>query len=227
MRFKQITIPLSVTFVLAYLLPSFSVAERTEQAPIIVVSNCSGCHGLNGIAQISYFPNLASQDQQYLQHRLTDMKEAPPPPVDEFVYRIIKPHSTSKRAAGTNLRINMLGIAHSIPLDQLATAAAWYSSQQAPSSRSSRSTDLAAGQRLFENGSADQRTPACRTCHGSQAEGKRAIAPRLAGQNSQYIRTRLAEFRSDSTSKQSVMNDIAKHLTPEQTRSLSAYLQSK
>jgi cytochrome c553 len=64
------------------------------------------------------------------------------------------------------------------------------------------------------------------TCHGAAAEGK-GPAPRLAGQNAEYIEGQLAKFRSGDRTHAPEMTMVTRDLDPEQAHAAAAYLQSR
>jgi cytochrome c553 len=63
----------------------------------------------------------------------------------------------------------------------------------------------------------------CAGCHGSKGEGRGAF-PRLANQNAQYLTAQLLAFKNGS--RKSPMVGIAKSLSEEDIKTLSAYLSS-
>ncbi|MBL8372155.1 MAG: cytochrome c4 [Burkholderiaceae bacterium] len=62
----------------------------------------------------------------------------------------------------------------------------------------------------------------CAVCHGEQGESTNAQFPQLAGQNAQYLRKQLEDFRA-GTRKYDAMNAIARELTDAQIQALGAY----
>ncbi len=66
----------------------------------------------------------------------------------------------------------------------------------------------------------------CHLCHGTEGEASSAIYPRLAGQNLDYLRKQLRNFR-DGLRKSDTMNEMAKGLTNEQIEALAEYFSAK
>ena len=66
----------------------------------------------------------------------------------------------------------------------------------------------------------------CAVCHGERGESTNAQFPQLAGQNRQYIRKQLEDFR-DGRRQHEAMNGIAKSLTETQMDLLGAYFQAQ
>lgn len=118
--------------------PLASARKGPGTAPRIVTWNCSGCHGVNGNAQLPDFPRLAALDASYIEQRIAAFQAAPAPPVDETAYWLFKPSVVRKAAASsTEALANMVGIAHATTPQEAKAAAAWYSDQK-PALRQSR-----------------------------------------------------------------------------------------
>lgn len=82
----------------------------------------------------------------------------------------------------------------------------------------------AAGAELANKGAGS--IAACSTCHGASGEGQAAAGfPRLAGQASAYLRHELESY-ADGTRKNTVMEPIAKAMSPEQRAATAAYYAS-
>ena len=101
-------------------------------APRIVTWNCSGCHGVDGNAQLPEFPRLAGLDASYIEQRIATFRAAPAPPSEELVYRLFMPAAAKKVAASSSPEAlaDMVGIAHAATPQQAKAAAAWYSAQK-------------------------------------------------------------------------------------------------
>jgi len=84
------------------------------------------------------------------------------------------------------------------------------------------------GRVIFESGVGDN-VPACAGCHGTGGLGADDMGtPRLAYQVQKYIWKQLEDFASDKRMDNTMyqMNDIAKALSEEQRRDVSAYVHS-
>lgn len=90
-------------------------------------------------------------------------------------------------------------------------------------------SDTASGQRIFVEGVPGADVPPCAMCHGADAKGTGAF-PRLAGQLSDYIVNKLANWgkeRGQDKSKpdnSEIMAPIAQKLTAVQMQDVAAYL---
>ncbi len=65
----------------------------------------------------------------------------------------------------------------------------------------------------------------CQHCHGVHGESSDVIYPRLAGQNKNYVKRQLHNFRSGE--REGMMNDIATELTDAEIESLASYFSSQ
>lgn len=85
--------------------------------------------------------------------------------------------------------------------------------------------DLRAGAQLAASG-APRGVAACVTCHGAQGEGDAASGyPRIAGQSQAYLGTQLGAYANDARVNP-VMQPIAKAMSAEQIRDVSAWYAS-
>ena len=82
-----------------------------------------------------------------------------------------------------------------------------------------------AGQKIAASGSANGVT-ACISCHGAQGEGNSAGGfPRIAGQSAYYLAKQLTAFAKESRNNP-IMTPIAKAMSEQQMRDVSAYYAS-
>jgi cytochrome c553 len=208
---------------------STSYAQKRWDAPRIVITYCSGCHGVDGNAQLPYIPKLAGQNAMYAEKKISAFQEPSSPPVDELYWRTVKALS-AKKAAGNvtrNERINMEGVAHAAKPELLNEAVLWYAKQPATAGHSgSNKALIERGKNLFTKGIPEQKILPCMTCHGPDAQRK-GFAPRLAGQNAEYIESQLDKFRRGDRIHAPEMTMVTRDLDPEQAHAAAAYLQSK
>jgi cytochrome c553 len=109
---------------------SSAYGQKSWNAPHIVTTYCSGCHGVNGKAQLPYFPNLATLDPAYAEKKLAAFNETSPH-VDELYWWILRAIGDKKQAGvtGPNERINMEGVAHAVKPEVMNEAVKWYAKQ--------------------------------------------------------------------------------------------------
>jgi len=208
------------------LLSPMAFAQKRWDAPRVVTWNCSGCHGIDGNAQLPYIPRLAGLNAAYTERRIAEFGTAPSAHVDELLDRVMARAAPKPGASSVQSRVNMNGMAHSITPAEAKASAAWYATQQPARGRSGNPALIQQGQAIFLKGlPADGLLP-CQTCHGARAEGK-AKVPRLAGQNNTYLLGELAKFKEGDRKHAPEMTMVAKHVESEQFRALASYLQSR
>lgn len=206
---------------------SSASAQKNWSAPRIVTAYCSGCHDIDGNSQLPYMPKLAGIHPAYAERKLRAFGETSPP-VDELFFTIKDLSAPKKNAVNVTRqeRINMEGVAHAAKPEAIKEALQWYSEQTRTSGRSSNKDLMLQGKELFMNGVPAQKVLPCQTCHGPDAQGK-GFAPRLAGQNGEYIEAQLAKFREGDRRHAPEMTMVTRDLDPDQARAVAAYLQSQ
>ena len=207
---------------------SAGYGQKRWDAPRIVTTYCSGCHGIDGNSQLPYFPKLAGLDAKYAQKKLSAFEETASPPVDELYWRTLRTIG-AKRDAGNvtrNERINMEGVAHAAKAEVMTEAVLWYAKQPTVPGHSANKALIEEGKTLFTKGLPAQKILPCMTCHGPDAQGK-GTAPRLAGQNAQYVESQLDKFRKGDRRHAPEMTMVTRDLDPEQAHAAAAYLQSR
>jgi len=169
------------------------------------VNLCSTCHGPRGVSTSPEFPILAAQLESYTIKQL-----------DAFARR----SRTDKDAHDF-----MWGIAGQLD-EAMIGGIAHYCAQQPPSpGRPQRPALEMKGKEVFHAGALDRGIPACAACHGQNAEGIGEF-PRLAGQHAKYLTKQIGYLQTQARATE-VKHDFIKNLTPEETRAVAAYLQSR
>ncbi len=163
---------------------------------------CSSCHGYEGRSISPTFPNLAGQQEEYLENQLHAFRD----------------HTRADPHAHTY----MWGMAARLGDATITGLAKFYSTQKPADPETADPKDVQAGRVIFENGIDARSVPACQNCHGAQGEGAGAI-PRLADQHADYIDAQLNAFASNSRANE-MMHENSKNLTPDEARELAAYV---
>lgn len=210
------------------ILAASATAQKNWDAPKIVTTYCSGCHGVDGNTTLPYFPKLAGLNAAYAEKKMTAFHEPSSPPVDEFFWWALKV-AGSKKGAGNYTRqerMNMEGVVHAEKSGELKQAVEWYEKQPPTSGHAGNKALITQGKDLFEKGIPEQKVLACATCHGPDAAGK-GPAPRLAGQNAEYTVDQLEKFSRGDRRHAPEMTMVTRDLDPEQARAAAAYLQSR
>jgi cytochrome c553 len=177
---------------------------------------------------LPYIPKLGGLDAAYAEKKLTPFKEPVSPEVDELYWWTLKEVCGRKDTgnATRDERINMEGVAHAASPEALKEALAWYARQPPAPGHGGNETLIATGNNLFAKGVPSENILPCMGCHGADAEGK-GVAPRLGGQNAEYMEGQLDKFRKGDRRHAPEMTMVTRDLGPEQAHAVAAYLQSK
>jgi cytochrome c553 len=173
---------------------------------------CMLCHGRGAHGFMGYrpVPQLAGQQAEYIQIQLQAFAE---------------------RRRLRNLGYIRYDRVHNLSPDQRVALSEYMSKIPAIAHKGASEDMIAAGEKLFHAGAPENDVPACAVCHGPEAKGD-GIFPRLAGQFRPYLMKTLANWdkerglgpNGDDNSK--IMSPIAKSMTPQQIKEVSAYLSS-
>jgi cytochrome c553 len=172
---------------------------------------CSACHGANGVAPTSMFPNLAGQRAEYLYWQLVEFK------------REARPESP------------MTSQVANLDDATLRDLAAYFASLPPPSP--STATTASRGATLYREGDPAHGTPPCQGCHGADGNGHPwadneaayRTYPKLRAQHGDYVAQRLRDFRDGkhlSSSSDQIMAPIAKTLDDEAIKAVAAFIES-
>jgi len=181
------------------------VASQESQTKLkATINNCAVCHGLNGHSVSPTFPNLAAQQQIYIENQLKAFKGETRSDPDAQAY--------------------MWGMASQLSDQAVAELAQYFSSQQPPPAEPGDAKLVAAGRKIFLEGISSEGVPPCASCHGPNAAG-RGMFPRLAGQHAPYLIKQLLVIQSALRSAP-VMHGIIKDLNRTQMQAVATYLAS-
>jgi cytochrome c553 len=167
---------------------------------------CARCHGAGATGPASRLvPVLHGQKVEYLAQAL-------------------QAYAEGSRRSGI-----MQPLASDLDAESIANLARYYAGLAPPPPRSRSEAEPAsieAGRRLATQGAPEQRIPACTACHGSAGL---ATLPLLDGQHAPYLTRQLQLWKdglSAGTDNGAIMAPIARRLTDEQIRDVSAYYAS-
>jgi cytochrome c553 len=168
------------------------------------VETCGTCHGVNGRSVSPTFPNLAAQQEPYLELQLKSFKD--------------------QSRADPDAQAYMWGMASQLSDATISALARYFAAQSAAPGRGGNSALIAQGKHLFEEGVPARQIPPCASCHGAHGEGL-AFFPRLAGQHAPYLLKQLLVIQSVLRTAP-VMHGVIKDLTKDQMLAVVAYLES-
>lgn len=164
---------------------------------------CQGCHGDNGISVDGMAPHLAGQYALYIAKELRNFQ------------------------TGARTHQIMSALASTINDAELIDISTFFASQKMMQGDGIGGNP--AGKKIFLKGDPSRKIPACENCHGVNGKG---LAPNISnfpvigGQNKEYLRTQLVNWRSGerSNSPGGMMNRFAKPLTDAEIEALADYL---
>ena len=189
----------------AFMTTTLASAEQLANTPASkVIARCETCHGPGGNSLSGTVPRLNGQNVEYIRRRLSELQD----PTRE------DPHATRTMGA----------IGHEFDTATLAAIETFFSNQL-PSQPLGSRAHAAEGMKIFMNGAAAQNVPACRTCHGDNAEGNGEI-PRLAGQHAIYLSNQLQRLRL-SMRESPTMYHPTRAMTDAQIDAIVAFLANR
>ena len=163
---------------------------------------CGYCHEYDGNSLMPLYPKLAEQMPEYIKKQLQDFR-------------------TGKRKG------QMQATAELLTDKDIEVVASYFSKQQI---KKVSATPLSKEQyehaeQLFLHGDEKRDLQACRSCHGTAAQGLRLI-PRLASQHESYLVEQLILFKSGkrTNDQNDQMQKISQKLTEQEIKILSGYL---
>ena len=179
-------------------LPAGSVEAGATKATV-----CSACHGANGNSINAEWPSLAGLGADYIAEQLKNFKD------------------------GKRSNPVMMPIVANLSADDFADLGAYFGSLTNTGLEADPSY-WEAGQKLYRGGDGSRGIPACMACHGPTGAGNEpAKFPALRGQHSVYVIKQLNDYASGTraTGPNTIMQTIAKRLSPEDMRNLASYIQ--
>lgn len=165
-------------------------------------ATCIACHGVDGNSPAPDFPKLAGQNAKYIAKQLADFK------------------------AERRVNAIMYPFASALSDQDMLDLAAYFESQTIQPGAVNE-TLVEAGRSLYRGGNMESGVPACMACHGPNGKGIPAAGwPMLSGQYSQYVEVQLKAFAAGerNNSLNGMMHDIAKKMTAEEIKAVSAYV---
>jgi cytochrome c553 len=206
-----------------------ALADDAADAQTKASTVCAACHGPDGNSFNPEWPKLAGQQAGYTAAQLKAFRCAATGKPDKCVAR-----------AGGNAAL-MIGMAAALTDAEIDALAAFYAQQKVKPGQADAAL-LEAGERLYRGGrktvagSKIVAIPACIACHGPAGQGNGpGKFPALGGQHATYLAAQLQAYRARAMDpsgqagrdggQNRMMSDIAQHLTDDEIKAVSAYLQ--
>jgi cytochrome c553 len=170
---------------------------------------CAACHGATGNSANPEWPSLAGQHHEYIVEQLKVLK------------------------SGMRVAPLMNPMAAALSEQDMADLAAHFSKQMLVGLETTGDA-WKAGEKLYRGGDSARGIPACAACHGPEGRGNGpARWPQVRAQQPAYVTAQLQHYAAQSRYQPGkgvpagaeVMYDIAKRLTEDDIKALTAYLQ--
>ena len=184
--------------------PADTVSPRDVAAKL---AYCEVCHGVDAQGFRGYYPipRLAGQPTDYLKNQLQAFVE----------------HRRTNNI--------MFNVGHVLSQGMVAALTDDFHKLN-PKPLGGGPQDLVPlGKKVFAEGVADTKVPACATCHGPDAKGNGPF-PRLAGQLYDYVVAKLTNWDKErgqvpgQPDTSAIMQPIAHNLTQQQIKAVAAYV---
>ncbi len=163
---------------------------------------CSACHGGDGKAIQSTYPNLAAQHPQYLAKQLTDYRD------------------------GNRVNALMSGQAANLSDQDILDLAAYYGAMDKIEGVATEE-NLELGKNIYRGGITSAGVAACAACHGPAGDGNGPAAwPMLSGQNADYTADQLRYFRSAERANDpaAMMRGVSERMTDTEITAVANYI---
>jgi cytochrome c553 len=172
------------------------------------IAYCENCHGVSARGFHGYYPipRLAGQQPEYIKNQLEAFLE----------------HRRTN-----NIMFNVAHVLSPAMLDALTEN--FQNFNPKPLTTAAPEDVIAAGKKIYEEGIASSDVPPCAGCHGPDAKGTGQF-PRLAGQLSDYVFNKLANWAKErgqnpgNPDTSAIMAPIAHSLNQQQIKAVAAYL---
>ncbi len=166
---------------------------------------CGACHGIDGNSTNPQFPRLAGQNAHYIAQQLAKFK------------------------SGERSNPIMLGFASALSPQDMADIAAYFSEQTTQAGVADDAL-VGPGEKLYREGNATHKIPACMSCHGPDGAGNPgAPYPHLAGQHADYVQAMLTAWHDGAAwgkdDHSQIMPTIAKRLDKHDIAALASYIE--
>jgi len=155
---------------------------------------CSACHGENGVPQAKTTPIIWGQNEGYLYLQLRDFNR------------------------GSRKNEQMTVIAADLSKDDMKALAAHFTKLAWPDLQQPSAPKDVAAKALIPIGSIN-----CPSCHLDELQGDGTTA-RLAGQQREYLKKTMSEFRDGTRGNNPGMSDLMKAISPDDIVAIAEYV---
>ncbi|ASK26832.1 c-type cytochrome [Neisseria chenwenguii] len=180
-----------------------------EKGRQVATTVCASCHAADGNSGIAMYPKLSAQHPAYIYKQTLDIKDG-------------------KRTSGSSGVMKPMVAA--LSEQDIRNVAAYYAKQQPKSGEANPKDNVELGAKIYRGGLAEQKIPACMSCHGPAGAGMPAGGteivsyPRLGGQHKDYIVAQMKAYKAGQR-KNNIMIDIAKRMSDDEVNAVANFIQ--
>ncbi|AOE48862.1 c-type cytochrome [Kangiella sediminilitoris] len=174
-----------------------------------LAATCAACHGQDGNSSNPMWPKLAGQSEKYLEKQLHDFQAG------------IKDQSQGRYNA--SMATPMIS---DLSDEDIADLAAYFSEQETQMGAVKKEF-LDLGKKIYFQGDAERKVPACSACHGATGQGLNLAGyPGLSGQHPEYTISQLKAFSHGERNNDAngVMRDIAIRMSDQQIEAVAHFV---
>ncbi|MYN02827.1 c-type cytochrome [Pseudoduganella sp. DS3] len=164
------------------------------------IAACVSCHGAKGASTITINPKLGGQGEAYIYKQLVAF--------------------TEPSRAGTV----MTAFAKALTDEEKKNIAAYLATEPNKAGAAKNKDTIELGKKIYRGGIAENRVPACASCHGPAGAGMPAAYPRVGGQHQDYTVATLKAFKADTRKTSAEMHAIAYRMSDKEIEAVADYM---
>lgn len=164
------------------------------------IAACVSCHGAKGASTITINPKLGGQGEAYIYKQLVAF--------------------TEPTRAGTV----MTAFAKALTDEEKKNIAAYLATEPNKAGAAKNKDTIELGKKIYRGGIAENRVPACASCHGPAGAGMPSAYPRVGGQHQDYTAATLKAFKADSRKTSPEMHAIAYRMSDKEIEAVADYM---
>lgn len=164
------------------------------------IAACVSCHGAKGASTITVNPKLGGQGEAYIYKQLVAF--------------------TEPTRAGTV----MSAFAKALTDEEKKNIAAYLATEPSKSGAAKNKDTIELGKKIYRGGIAENRVPACASCHGPAGAGMPSAYPRVGGQHQDYTVATLKAFKADTRKTSAEMHAIAYRMSDKEIEAVADYM---
>lgn len=179
------------------------VAKGAELA-----STCAACHGKDGNSGNPMWPKLAGQNEKYLEKQIKDFQAGTEDPTQG------------------RYDASMAPMVKNLSEQDIADLSAYFASQEIQMGTVSKEF-LDLGKKIYFQGDAERKVPACSACHGATGQGLNLAGyPAVSGQHPEYAIKQLKAFSHGERANDAnaIMRDIAIRMSDQQIEAVAHFM---